>query len=236
VTVAPSSKLGLDPFLRMDGLALRLAPAPSPDEDYRISVDILRKNLFDEPEGFSRTPEYGFKWRGLADTTIYNDENQRRLMINYRNSFFRLSYYYADRNDKGRAIATVNRMDQVISQKVFPIDWRLKADLAMFLHRVGETEQFERYAAELEKTCWLLIESGQGDVRTYWNPYRILLDLYEVQGRYSQALNVLNRLSASYPNDPSIQRRIAEVQEQMRVDSVRAAAPRSRREADGKKR
>lgn len=236
VTVAPSSKLGLDPFLRMDGLALRLAPAPSPDEDYRISVDILRKNLYDEPEGFSRTPEYGFKWRGLADTTIYYDENQRRLMINYRNSFFRLSYYYADRNDNDRAIATVNRMDQVISQKVFPIDWRLMADLAMFLHRVGETEQFERYAAELEKTCWLLIESGQGDVRTYWNPYRILLDLYEVQGRLSQALNVLSRLSASYPNDPSIQRRIAEVQEQMRVDSVRAVAPRSRREADGKKR
>ena len=220
VTVAPSSRLGLDRYLRMDGLTARLTPGPSPGEDYGLSEEILRKNLFEEPETFSRGPQYGFKWRGLNDTTIYFNDNERRLMLNYRNAFVRLALYYGDRNDRQEALNTLNRMDQVISDEAFPIDWRLMADLALIHHRFGDLKKFDQYARKLEEICWQMIEGGHGDVGTYWNPYRILLDLYRLQKRHADALNVLNRIAELYPNDPSVKKRIAELQEQMKADSA----------------
>ncbi|MEE9225832.1 MAG: DUF2723 domain-containing protein [Bacteroidota bacterium] len=220
VTVAPSSKLGLDRYLRMDGLALRLTPATSSDPGYDISEEIIRENLFEEPERFSREPRYGFRWRGLNDSTIYFDDTERRLMLNYRNAFFQLAFHYADRNDRTEALNTLARMDEVISEKAFPIDWRFIQPLAILYRRLGDLKRFEHYAAKLEEISWQMIERGQPDPRSPFNPYFMLLDLYELQQRYTDALKVLNRLAILYPNDAGVKNRIAQLRAQMKADSA----------------
>ena len=67
VTCAPDSKIGLDPYLWFHGLAWRMEPRKIGDQDKAMDPDIVHKNLFDEPEGFSKGPQYGYKFRKVAD-------------------------------------------------------------------------------------------------------------------------------------------------------------------------
>ncbi|MBK7266405.1 MAG: hypothetical protein IPI12_08745 [Ignavibacteriales bacterium] len=48
----------------------------------------------EEPEGYSKEYKAGFKFRGLADSSIFLDENHKRMTLNYRNAYLRLSNYY----------------------------------------------------------------------------------------------------------------------------------------------
>jgi hypothetical protein len=51
-------------------------------------------------------------------------------------------------------------------------------------------------------------------MNTYYNPYRVLLEIYEIKKDYNKSLDLLKNLSALYPNDPGLKQRVAEVQAQ----------------------
>jgi len=61
------------------------------DQDRAMDVNILEANLLNEPQDFSATPKYGYRWRNIANPKVYFDENTSRLMINYRSAFIRLA-------------------------------------------------------------------------------------------------------------------------------------------------
>ncbi|MEE9289319.1 MAG: DUF2723 domain-containing protein [Bacteroidota bacterium] len=225
VTTAPSSKLGLDPYLRMEGLSMRLTPASTSHVDYGLTEEILQKNLLEEPETFSLGPQHGFRWRGLKDTTIYYNQNERRLMLNYRNSFIQLAFYYAEKNDRAKTLKTLNRMEEVISDENFPIDWRLIQPIATMYHRFGELERFEKYASKIEEISWRMIQRGQADIRRPFNAYQRLLEIYELQKRYQDALNVLNLVAEYYPDDSGVQTRIEQLKARISVDSAATVLP-----------
>jgi hypothetical protein len=54
-----------------------------------------------------------------------------------------------------------------------------------------------------------------------YNPYRLLLEIYDVKKEYRKSLDLLNGLLAMYPGDPGLKQRIAEVQ------ALAAQAPKS---------
>ncbi|MEK9135826.1 MAG: hypothetical protein AAB393_01780, partial [Bacteroidota bacterium] len=54
--------------------------------------------------------------------------------------------------------------------------------------------------------------SGQANMNSYYNPYRVLLEIYDIKKEYGKSLDLLRGLSAMYPNDPGLKQRIAEVQ------------------------
>jgi hypothetical protein len=56
--------------------------------------------------------------------------------------------------------------------------------------------------------CRNLIETGQVNLNSYYNPYRVLLDIYEAKKDTSKTLDILMRIAALYPDDSSIKRRI----------------------------
>jgi hypothetical protein len=58
-------------------------------------------------------------------------------------------------------------------------------------------------------------------MNSYYNPYRSLLDLYEMTKEQDKALNILRKLAVLYPKDPNIAQRI-QMLEQM---SKQSAAP-----------
>ena len=61
-------------------------------------------------------------------------------------------------------------------------------------------------------TCAAPIASGQANSNSYYNPYRVLLDIYDAKKEYGKTLELLKGLQAIYPNDPGLKQRIAEVQ------------------------
>ena len=99
VTCVPENRIGLDRFLWFHGLAFRLEPHEVLQEERGIAPEILRKNLFDRPSGYSRTPQYGYKFRSIDNPNVYLDENTKGLLVNSRFAFVKLANYYANVED-----------------------------------------------------------------------------------------------------------------------------------------
>jgi len=215
VTVAPEAMIGLDNYLQMEGLAMRLTPVRG-NGIYDIrqsSEEHLRESLFNEPEGFYREPHRGFKFRGLANPRIYFNENDRRMMGNYRNAFIRLSWYYVNvHDDTTRAVEVMDRMEKTIPRSIFPMDYWLMSSVARVYHWAGRRDTFEQYFREIEEICWSLINRGEGDLSFDRNPYRTLIEMYDLKGDYRREAEVLKAVQRSYPTDPDLKKRIAQLE------------------------
>ena len=213
VTVSPDSKIGLDDYLWFHGLAWRLEPRRVGREDFGIEKSVLEANLMQEPAEPSKGPQYGYRFRRVADPGVYFDENTSRLMLNYRSAFMRLALYYSNaETDTARAIATLNRMEEIIPRSKVPMGWELLSDLGTFYARLGRTETFNQIAGELEGTMKEMIASGRADASSPYNPYRVLFSIYEQKQDWPAMLELLTQLTQQYPNDPGLRQRIAEVQ------------------------
>jgi hypothetical protein len=226
VTCAPDSKIGLDEYLWFHGLAWRFEPRKVGREDMGLDRSILEANLFNEPEGFSKEPAYGYKFRGVADPKVYFDENTTRLMLNYRSAFIRLAMYYmnVDQNmEKG--LAALDRMEKLMPREKIPMGWELMSDLANIYDRFGRKDKYNELANELEAVARGLIASGQSNVSSYYNPYRVLLDIYETRKEYRKSLELLKSLQSQYPNDINLRQRIESLTIQITMeDSISKAA------------
>lgn len=209
VTCSPDSKIGLDEYLWFHGLAWRLEPRKVTREDLGLDAAILEANVMKEPEGFSTGPQYGYKFRGIADPRVYFDENTTRLMLNYRSAFIRLAMYYMNvegNNEKG--LAVLDRMEQLIPRAKVPMGWELMSDLMNIYDRFGQKERYEELSGELEVLARRMIDAGQGNVNSYYNPYRVLLDIYDVRQDHRSSLKLLQELQVLYPNDPGLRQRV----------------------------
>jgi hypothetical protein len=213
VTVSPDSKIGLEEYLWFHGLAWRLEPRKVGREDFGISREVLEANLMREPAEPAATPRYGYRFRNLADPEVYFDENTTRLMLNYRSAFMRLALYYSNaQSDTAKAVATLNRMEELIPRSKIPMGWELLSDLGTFYARLGQTQTFNAIADELEVMMKDMIASGRADASSPYNPYRVLFGIYEERKDWPAMLDLLTQLSQQFPNDPGLRQRITEVQ------------------------
>jgi hypothetical protein len=215
VTCSPDSKIGLDEYLWFNGLAWRLEPHKV-GADGGMNPDILEQNLFNEPSGFSKTPQYGYKFRGIADPTVYFDENTTRLMINYRSAFLRYAEYHSTvTNNKAKALAALDRMEKLVPASKIPLGMDITSYLGSFYQRLGRQDKANELLASLEPEALAAIDRGEYNLNSYSNPFRILLDLYEGKQEYQKSIDLLKRLKTIIPNDPGIQQRIDQLQAQL---------------------
>jgi len=221
VTCSPDAKLGLDEYLWFNGLAWHLVPRKVTREDLGVEHEVLEASLMHEPSGFSRTPQYGYKFRGVGDTTVFFDENASRLMTNYRSAFVRLAMSFANaRNDLKSSALVLDRMEEVIPRSKYPMGWELESDLALFYHRVGRIAEFNALADDVESECEKLVAEGKANVNSYYNPYRVLLDMYDTRKEYRKERDLLATLNQTYPNTPELKKRLEDVTQIMRLDST----------------
>jgi Protein of unknown function (DUF2723) len=108
-TVAPSSFVGLDKFLRQEGLAYRILPINKPEDvdPYEGFQGSMRADMMED------AMVNKFKYRNLDNPKVYYDENTLRMMGNYYNTFSRLIKYHVDKADRatvkdstGKVLAT----------------------------------------------------------------------------------------------------------------------------------
>jgi hypothetical protein len=87
VTVGSSNFIGLDEWMRMDGLCFRVV-------DYKADKGI------DPLEVYERILDrFVPAYRNLGDPSIYYDDNIQRLLQNYRSAFLQLALYYEEKDD-----------------------------------------------------------------------------------------------------------------------------------------
>jgi hypothetical protein len=230
VTCADDSKIGLDDYSTMQGLTYLITPVRQKARFENINVNIMTSSLFNEPEGYSTTYQPGFKFRGLREGKIYLDENQRRMMMNYRNSFLRLAVYHIyDENDHAKAVNVLDKMEEVIPRSFVPIDYRVLSDIGSLYKQAGDTLNFIEISRDVEKQALKSLEANPSDIGSYYNPYRILLEIYDARGdyekssgellksrdEYQKALDLLGRLQAYAPGDPTINEEINRIKVKM---------------------
>ncbi|MCK5456492.1 MAG: DUF2723 domain-containing protein, partial [Melioribacteraceae bacterium] len=77
VTCSDNARLGLDEYLQMEGMAFRLVPKQRKSSAYYVNEKVMKDQLFNEPEEYSRSYQPGFKFRGLNDPTIFMNNNHK---------------------------------------------------------------------------------------------------------------------------------------------------------------
>ncbi|MFA7228485.1 MAG: DUF2723 domain-containing protein [Melioribacteraceae bacterium] len=206
VTCSEDSRLNLDDYLRMEGMAMRLVPRKNSDRRIEyIDEPILRKQLLEEPAGYSKDYLAGFKLRGLNDSTIFFDENHERLTQNYRNAFIRLAIYYQykERNSS-KTIETLDAMENKIPRSVVPMDYRIKHDISKIYFSAGAFKQYEILAREVIDQAKKQMELNPRDYTSWYNPYDLLLTHYENLKLYKEGVSVLVQLQNLVPGDQNV--------------------------------
>ena len=198
-TCPVESKLGLDRYFRLDGLAARLVPFQGANNTGIIVDTIIGANLYRSPAGFSKTFQRGYKYRGLNDSTVYFDENVTRLIPNYRNAFLRLAIYYLNTaHDSVRACEALDSMEAKIPHRVLPMENRLLFNVANFYRYGGDMDAYAKYSDEVTAKLLGLIQKNPNEPFTESNPYLVLFSVYESHGEYDKAIGVLNEISSRY--------------------------------------
>ncbi len=210
VTCSDKSKIGLNDYLKMEGLAFRVMPFKVGGYYEAVDENIMKKQLFHEPKGFSRTYQPGFKFRGLNDSTIFLNDNHKRLTLNYRSAFIRLALYYLyAKNDTAMTIATLNKMEEKIPEKLIPMDYRLMNDISTIYLASGDTAKYRKLARKVEAIALERINKNPADVEGgNYNPYFILKQIYDNLGEYEKFIPVLEKLQSIRPYDNSIKQLI----------------------------
>jgi hypothetical protein len=207
VTVSQDGKIGLDNYLKSEGMATRLVPEKSKGNYDFINPDIIAKQIKGNL-GYSKTYKPGFKFRGLNNPNIFFDDNHKRMTQNYRNAFMSLAYYYINHNEKQLAINTLNEMQEKMPRNVIGIEYRLLYNIANIYYGAGKIDKAEELFADVEKEAVKDMEENPTNLTSYFSPYRILLDLYEKEREYGKLTDIWERIQVYYPNDPTVKANI----------------------------
>jgi len=204
VTCSEDSKIGLQDYLKMEGMGLRLVPEKRTQGEEFINPEVMKMQLLSNDKNYYKDYNPGFKFRGLNDEGIFFDENHRRMTQNYRNAFFRLAIHYVTNNQNALAVNALDEMEKKMPRNVMPMEFGLMYELSNIYYRAGGIDRFNKLAVDLEKEAWEKINADPVDASSYWNPYRVLLDIYENQRNFRKAYEVWQKLSLIYPGDPTV--------------------------------
>jgi tetratricopeptide (TPR) repeat protein len=204
VTCSENSRLGLEEYLQMEGMAFRLVPEKREKPGYYLNEELMRAQLFNEPEEYSISYQPGFKFRGLNDPTVFLDENHQRLSQNYRNSFLRLAIYYLDKSEKEKAVEVLDKMEEKLPRSNISLRYELLYDISNLYYSAGGIEQYAVLANELEPIMVASLEASPRDFQRQYNPYVVLRDIYENRADYQKLVELFSRLEKEIPGDENV--------------------------------
>jgi hypothetical protein len=203
-TCSDDTKIGLQKFLYLEGMAFRLMPFEVPAGRDPINAKVLWKQTMEEPTGFSKNYLPGFKFRAIADSSVFLDENHKRMTLNYRNAYLRLSNYYSLNKDTVRALEVLNKMSEKMPIERTGLDYRYRADLANQYRKLGDSKTFLKLMESVEAEALAMIENDDMMLTNDPSTVSILLDYFESIKKADIALKLIDKLLQYYPNDPNI--------------------------------
>ncbi len=205
VTCARDSRIGLDDYLKIEGMTLRIVPEKRKPKIEFVNEPALRAELLNENPGYSTKFKRGFKFRGLNDKSIFYEDGQQKMLQNYRNAFLRLSMYYLDTNQKTKVNEVLNAMSDKISTEVIQIDYRLLSQIGSIYYESGNYAKFEETSKQVEQGALNSLNNNPSDLYAF----RVLLDLYQNLNDNYKLLGLWERIAKLYPGDPNVKANIA---------------------------
>ncbi len=194
-TCDDQSRIGLTPYLRLEGLAYRLIPESGASNIENVNVDLTSKDLLGENAAPNKSYQPGFILRSFSWPGVFFDENMVRISYNYRESYMALANYYVNvMNNKDMCLKTLNAMETRIPKENVELDYRLKYNIANLYMSAGDVNTFKQYSAEIEAEALQKISEKPRDMSGYYNPYMILKLTYENGGEYDKEIDLLKKM------------------------------------------
>jgi hypothetical protein len=150
VSAGSDSYLGLDEYLQLEGMAYRLVPLRTVDQQNtgRVETNKLFSNLMTK-----------FKWGNIGQDKTYIDDNIRRMTIilNIRSSYGRLAEELAREGKKEEAKKVIARSIEIMPESKFPFDYYM-LPIIKACYEMGDTVKaneltkkvFDNYYAEAD--------------------------------------------------------------------------------------
>jgi len=202
------NKIGLNKYLRLEGLSERLVPFGSDIMD-NIDTALCTANMMGSDVTPNKEYQPGFIIRSFNDPAIHMDENQEHVSYGYRTSYMQLSNYYMSvLNDNAMAIKVLNTMEQKLPRNHINMDYRLKFQLATIYYKAGDFNSFKALSDEIEKEALVLIAENPRNISGYYNPYLLLKALYEYGGDYDKEIDILNKMMVYAGKSPEFTQEI----------------------------
>lgn len=207
ITCSQDSKIGLDNFLKMEGMAQRLVPEKRTANSF-INEEILNKQIHNADTGFDKNYRPGFSFRGLNDPHVFFDDNHLRMMMNYRNVFITLAVNYLNTGNKNSALKTLDLMENKMPRKIITMEPALEYELGNLYFNAGGEQQGKVIFVDVEKKAQKMILDNPESINSQYNPYTILLGIYEKTNEHGKMLDLWRKIQVYYPNDPSVKANI----------------------------
>ncbi len=203
-TCSNDSRIGLDDYVRLEGLAYQLVPTKNSGRMEMVDDSRLSRNLLHENPSYSKTFQPGFKYRGLNNPSIYFDDNHDRMIQNYRGLFIRLGIDYSTKKEYDKAVHVMDFMQDKLPFKPEKIDYRILRDVSNVYYNAHQMDKYTKLAHVIETQALKSIKENPQNINSFYNPYTILLEVYENLNEYDKAIGILQKLKVFYPNDPTI--------------------------------
>ncbi len=152
ITVSDENYLNLQEYFRLDGLAYRIVPIKTKRTDGQpgsVDTEILYNNLINK-----------FKWGGVSDPNVYLDENNLRMLSNFRNNFSRLAEELINEGKKDSAVKVLDKCMEIMPENRVPFNYFIIPVIEQY-YRAGQIEKANKIVNSFFNTT-------QEDLRYYF--------------------------------------------------------------------
>ena len=177
ITTGNESYINMEKYFQLEGLAYRLVPIKATGVDGQtgnINTTVMYDNLMNK-----------FKWGNMQDSTIYLDETNLRMTMNFRNNFARLANALTLEGKKDSAIKALDKCMDVIPEKTIPFNY--------FILPVAEAYYKADAIEKANKIIKRLIDLYEENL-VYFFAFTGS-KAAEVKDKKEQALGIMNRIA-----------------------------------------
>lgn len=200
ITVSRENWLHLDPYFQQHGLSYKVVPLSSQPGPYGepggIDVNIMYDNMMNK-----------FVWGNATDPHVYLDENNLRMLANFRNNFARLATQLIEMGRRDSALKVLDRSQEVLpSSRVLHNYFSL--NLAEDYYRLNQPEKAGAIVKEM-------LDMYLGELRYYYRLNKKFPGAADQESRVAfYILQDLNRITGTYDQkelNKEVQDKIKEV-------------------------
>jgi tetratricopeptide (TPR) repeat protein len=215
--VSTNDKIGLDPFLELQGMALEVTPIKRSSNRFNINLKAFEENMLSENVQPSKEFQRGFMFRNLDKPDLNIEEQSQDLIQTYRALYSMVARDLAMKNERDKAKKFIDFMEKKIPIKVLPMTYSLLLDMLDLCMYLNDEDKIKYYSNYAEEEALQMLSKNPKDVENM----SVLAMIYERKKEYTKAIDIYKKFLEMNPNEQNVKARIAYLESIMKTDTTK---------------